>query len=882
MTDYKMMTNTTPGSSYRTPFQSLVAQRLGAPNRPTFRISALSATSAEGTTPIAAVNAEHIKIDITHALSRMSFNTVPGSTAHEDEFNINTAVDAALDTEHSVYSSMYSKLPNDTDPIYKQLSAAIDNIFTYAASRDMITVAAETTAAATTATIDEAITKAINDDDIDYAAQPLKLRKRLFLAFKAWKTLTHVTKLASTAPHVPNYSRIIMEAMQDKHPNDKPLAGVLMELSKLIRASVHNVTDAIGIEHDKLLTAAIGTTHTAIDTKIDEANRILNGATKSIAALTSRLNQVQEEAASMAGDVVVANDCERLYDTSMGELCELAKMMAKYENAANVYKAKHDEIQEIELLDIDPDDLDKMLDAVNTTTPLKSKLQILADKITAVETSIVSLYKRIRTVLTTHCNIPERVRQELTLSTTTIKLPEKLATGKPDPLVAEELQTVVLKLMCTYPDQLWAIIPALSRLITEDFTDVSNTTAWYPPALSNDMNVPHYADVPTELIVFFASHNKRLYDTLLNISRQAVQRSLSTFSTGDDSASQRRTTRAMKDDGISVIMWHIHFHEQSGYQIRCELASYLSYAHGAFSDGDPIHKVAAVRKRVVQAMRLKIKIEYDMTIRRIAEVLRRRDVAFQAPMSAWMSCTDVTYQSDCIGLFDPFLAEIERAARNVADVLPALDDKNNKQARALFAQFSNTIDGSLDDMPDQASWADQLESESADDHAYAAEYDGKRRPTSAGEPSTKWVCPVKDCGKPISAEGQAAHMERIKKAKANNRRCAQMLCSGCLMRLKDDGSITYETGAVRKWHDNKTRTANVAGVEKASQKAPKKATEPASDDVEERFARMIDQRFAQMASDIKSVREADEPAPEPAPESFSMQLAKAMVSKGAK
>ena len=90
---------------------------------------------------------------------------------------------------------------------------------------------AETTTAATTATIDEAITKAINDDDIDYAAQPLKLRKRLFLAFKAWKTLTHVTKLASTAPHVPNYSRIIMEAMQDKHPNDKPLAGVLMELA---------------------------------------------------------------------------------------------------------------------------------------------------------------------------------------------------------------------------------------------------------------------------------------------------------------------------------------------------------------------------------------------------------------------------------------------------------------------------------------------------------------------------------------------------------------------------------------------------------------------------------------------------------------------------
>ena len=50
----------------------------------------------------------------------------------------------------------------------------------------------------------------------------------------------------------------------------------------------------------------------------------------------------------MAGDVVVANDCERLYDTSMGELCDLAKMMAKYENAAGaahgVYKIHHETI----------------------------------------------------------------------------------------------------------------------------------------------------------------------------------------------------------------------------------------------------------------------------------------------------------------------------------------------------------------------------------------------------------------------------------------------------------------------------------------------------------------------------------------------------------
>jgi len=207
-------------------------------------------------------------------------------------------------------------------------------------------------------------------------------------------------------------------------------------------------------------------------------------------------------------------------------------MMEKYEAPADVYKAKYYEIQQVELLGVDAEGVQSMLDSIDTSAPLlKSKLQILSDKITAVEASIISLNKNIRTVLTSYCNIPERVRQEQTISTTTIKLPDKLANGKPDPLVAEELVTVMIRLMCTYPDQLWAIIPALTRLVNDDVSDASNTEPWIPPLLESN-----YAEIPQQLFTFYVQHNKRLYDTLLNINRQAVQRALSTFSTGDDSA----------------------------------------------------------------------------------------------------------------------------------------------------------------------------------------------------------------------------------------------------------------------------------------------------------------------------------------------------------
>ena len=40
---------------------------------------------------------------------------------------------------------------------------------------------------------------------------------------------------------------------------------------------------------------------------------------------------------------------------------------------------------------------------------------------------------------------------------------------------------------------------------------------------------------------------------------------------------------------------------------------------------------------------------------------------------------------------DPLLAEIERIARNVTDVMPNLTDKHHKQAAALFTQFSSSV-----------------------------------------------------------------------------------------------------------------------------------------------------------------------------------------------
>ena len=72
-------------------------------------------------------------------------------------------------------------------------------------------------------------------------------------------------------------------------------------------------------------------------------------------------------------------------------------------------------------------------------------------------------------------------------------------------------------------------------------------------------------------------------------------------------------------------------------------------------------------------------------------------------------------------------------------------------------------------------------------------------------------------------------------------------------------------------------------MEKQKKKQSKKAEPPSAFDMEA-VSKLLDERFAQMATAVQSVHAAAEPEPEPAPapESFSMQIAKAIVSRGPK
>lgn len=541
-------------------------------------------------------------------------------------------------------------------------------------------------------------------------------------------------------------------------------------------------------------------------------------------------------------------EIETNYLTSMEELSSLAALMHKFEQALTTLSDRQYSLQESQLTECTITEIDDAAD--EKAEKLSQQIETIGERIKLVKQSIENVTGRIRTVLTLRCNIPEKVRAEFAITTIKEKLPEKL-NGKPDPLVAEELISFINKLISTYPEQLWSIVPTLHRLINIDHTESAKGERWTPPKLETK-----YEEVPYDLQPYYASHNQRLFDILVIMGSQAVQRSMSSFSTGDDDFSLRRTSHADHADGVSVLAWHLHYHEQSGYQIRAELQNYLNYAHGAFVDKDPVEAVKTIRKKLREAERLGIKLEYDMSIRRIVEVIRRRDVSFIAPMQRWITCPDQSKSNDCISYMDPLLAEIERIARNVSDVMPNLTDKHHKQAAALFTQFSSAVADEQQSQPQQR---------------------------KNGE-TKEWTCPAKGCKHVFSKKQKEQHLEKIKKAKANKgRRVAQLLCDHHLAELKNSGSLEYENGFVRNWHERKPKGASANVAETTNKKSNDKKTEAAESEMEDAIKKAVDDHLAKVTSELGSmIQDAEaEPEPEPAPaqESFASMLAKAIANR---
>merc|ERR1719218_171959 len=271
-------------------------------------------------------------------------------------------------------------------------------------------------------------------------------------------------------------------------------------VSKIIASNVSLMTDIITAVIDVIKDRHQEELSNYID---NEILPVLNQKIDSVIAdCNAHINDIQRAAADAEERASIAatetndsnRELEQNYEAAMHELNELAIIMNKFEKALPELNDQQYYLQEQQLTTCTIIEIDD--ESEEEATQLSEKIEMISERIKRIQSSIENATSRIRTVLTQRCNIPEKVRAEFAITTIKEKLPEKL-NGKPDPLIAAELTSFINKLISTYPEQLWSIVPTLHRLINIDHT--AKGELWDPPSLGNG-----YSDVPYELQPYYA------------------------------------------------------------------------------------------------------------------------------------------------------------------------------------------------------------------------------------------------------------------------------------------------------------------------------------------------------------------------------------------
>lgn len=245
-----------------------------------------------------------------------------------------------------------------------------------------------------------------------------------------------------------------------------PVSKIIASNVSLMTDIITAVIDIIKVRHQEELSNYID----------NEILPILNQKIDSVIAdCNAHINDIQRAAADAEERASIAatetndsnRELEQNYEAAMHELNELAIIMNKFEKALAELNDQQYYLQEQQLTTCTIIEIDD--ESEEEAAKLSEKIEMISERIKRIQSSIENATGRIRTVLTQRCNIPEKVRAEFAITTIKEKLPEKL-NGKPDPLIAEELISFINKLISTYPEQLWSIVPTLHRLISIDHT----------------------------------------------------------------------------------------------------------------------------------------------------------------------------------------------------------------------------------------------------------------------------------------------------------------------------------------------------------------------------------------------------------------------------
>ena len=255
-------------------------------------------------------------------------------------------------------------------------------------------------------------------------------------------------------------------------------------------------------------------------------------------------------------------------------------------------------------------------------------------------------------------------------------------TGPPNARVGVELESTMQTLMATYAMDMIKLIPLIKRMFT--VRDEGNV-CWSAPTAgllcADGSGVQEYSALHDGIVC----ESEKLFHALWKLDRDAVKFAMrSKIYTGADGSETMVT--GVKGDGLSILNFINQWHSRFTYMDKAKYKKLLSNMAAMFEKGDIIKACNKIRYFVEPAIKLKIKIEYQLTVQASLRILQDRSTLFISlkEMNEYINLPAGIKEDDCLSIVPEFLTRVIKTAGNISEEVGEARVRDSLSSRDTF------------------------------------------------------------------------------------------------------------------------------------------------------------------------------------------------------
>jgi hypothetical protein len=399
----------------------------------------------------------------------------------------------------------------------------------------------------------------------------------------------------------------------------------------------------------KVADATFAETFHELDTRMGGPNlQRASAGTKLLDCLDNKIFELKAAAARAqnSGSNVAASDLSATtYAESIKFVTEIATKMDCYDrNIANL-------TNEIDTI---------MFSSVSEPTVAVAEKQM-------IRKSMISERDFVQQRLLKYFDGNSRQQKDTKIHLKELKIPEQLEKDK-----GVELIMAMKAFMKNRATGLYAVMPDLIRIMAE-----SKIGNYHKPTSKRD----GYSGVPIEIRAAYTSQSQELYDELcLKVPAKVMNNIRVSFKYGKED----KQVQCEEGDGPMAVFCLLALYRPAGVAYRDSLRLTLEQASNKFKDGtNPLGKIKELRKTILEAQDLNVRILWRTTGKGIVTVMSERGNTFAQKLAKYNETGGVADPENCIVELNRLYTDIEETIVSLEEA--GVDVKRVMQIRVMSA-----------------------------------------------------------------------------------------------------------------------------------------------------------------------------------------------------